>query len=101
MSEDRWDEMRGRLAHMDGKLTALVDAVASLRADLMTRLDRHAEMLNAIRDDVAVNFGTADAVKRANENTREEVRALGDIVSGMHRQIHRLQTQMREVRGDP
>jgi len=50
MSEDRWDEMRGRLAHLDGKLTALVDAVASLRADLMTRIDRLQDALTLERE---------------------------------------------------
>jgi len=78
----------------------VLTAIDRLRADLMARLDKHANQLNAIRDDIGVNFGTADAVRQANENTRDEVRSLGDVVTGMQRQIQRLQTQVRELRGD-
>jgi hypothetical protein len=31
-------------------------------------------VLSAIRDDIALNFGTADQVRRANDNTRDELR---------------------------
>ncbi|PPQ38831.1 hypothetical protein CCS01_01855 [Rhodopila globiformis] len=71
----------------------------SLRVDLMARMDRREDMNTKIRDDIAVNFGTADAVRRANDNTREELRALSEVVSLMHRQISRLQTEVEQMKG--
>ncbi len=72
-----------------------------LRADVMERIDRLQNAVTLIPDDIAVNFGSSSAVKLANDTTREELRALGDVVSAMHRQIQRLQTDVRELRGEP
>jgi hypothetical protein len=72
-----------------------------LRSDLMSRMDRLQDGLTAIRDDIAVNFGTAEHVRRANDSTRDELRALGDVVNGMLRQIQRLQTDVRGLKGEP
>jgi len=73
-------------------------ALDKTRGDVMARLDRVGDELSAIRDDIAVNLGTADQVRRANDNTRDELLALVDQVAGMMRQILRLQT---ELRGQP
>ena len=64
-------------------------------------MDRLQDLVTVIRDDITVNFGASEQVKRVADNTRDELRALSDVVSGMHRQIQRLQTQVRELRGDP
>ncbi len=71
------------------------------RADIMERVDRLENAVTLIRDDIAVNMGAVDAVERANENTRADVRTLGEQVSVMWKQIKQLQSEMREVRGDP
>ncbi len=76
-------------------------AIASLRVDLMARMDRLENSLTDIRNDIAVNFGTADAVKRANDNTREEVRSLRDIVAALVRKIQTLETKVRDITGAP
>ena len=46
----------------------------------MERSDRVQNAVMRRRDDYAVNFGASDAVKRANENTREEWRRLSEGV---------------------
>jgi chromosome segregation ATPase len=73
----------------------------SLRVDLMARMDRLDNQLTALRDDMSVNFGATEAVKRANDNTREELRSLGDMVSALYRKVHNLETQVRDLTGDP
>ena len=73
----------------------------SLRVDIMERMDRLQNSLTDIRNDISANFGSADAVKRANDNTREELRALGDVVSALYRKINSLETRVREITGDP
>jgi hypothetical protein len=73
-------------------------SLTSLRVDLMARMDRLEDINTKIRDDIAVNFGTVDAVRRANDNTREELRALSEVVSLMHRQINRLQIEVAQLK---
>lgn len=92
------DEMPAWAVAMEGRLQT---SSTQLRAALMERMDRLQNSISLIRDDIAVNFGATDAVKRANDNTCEELRSLGDLVMGMNRQIQRLQTDIRELRGDP
>ncbi len=83
------------------EMTALRTEMIALRTDLMERMDRLQNGMTLLRDDVSVNFGAVETVRRVNDNTREELRALGDVVSAMHRQIHRLQNDVRELRGEP
>ena len=42
-------------------------------------------------------MGGADRVMEANEGTREELRLLGKVVSGMGRQIHNLQVRVDQL----
>jgi chromosome segregation ATPase len=71
------------------------------RADIMERVDRLQHAVTLIRDDVAVNMGAVEASSRVNENTRADLRTLGEQVSVMWKQLKQLQSEMREVRGDP
>ena len=84
-------------------LAQIIERLDRLRSDVMDRLDRLQNSNNDIRDDIAVslNYGIADKAQRANDNTRDEVRALAEVQSAMHRQISRLQAQVRELRGEP
>ena len=99
------DQRLGGVEQGQRDLVALVGRVQAEatrnRSDIMARMDRFQDAVTAIRDDIAVNFGTADQVRRANDNTREGLRVLGDVVATMQKQIQRLQTEVRELRGDP
>jgi hypothetical protein len=66
------------------------------RVDLMARMDRLQDEISGIRDDFATNFGATDTVRR----TREETRSLFDLVMKMERQIQRLQSEVRTLRGE-
>jgi predicted nucleic acid-binding Zn-ribbon protein len=81
--------------------TDLVDELAKTRGAIMARVDRVQETVQAMRDDIAVNFGAVDQVKRAHDNTREEVRILSDIVSTLVRKVRTLEDDMRTLKGDP
>jgi hypothetical protein len=71
-------------------IAALSTQIDSLRVDVMQRLDGHSNQLTAIRDDIGVNMAATDQAVRVNDNTRDEMRNLGDIVTAMRRQIRRL-----------
>jgi hypothetical protein len=79
-------------------ITELSGAVDRMRGEIMARLDRHGDELSAIHEDIIVNFGATDHVRRGNLNTREELRLLGDQVNAMTRQILRLQTEVRDLK---
>jgi hypothetical protein len=72
-----------------------------LRVDLMERMDRFDNALTAIRDDITVNMGRADHAHEVADSTRREVRLLGEQVNAMVRQIQRLQTDVRHLKGEP
>ena len=67
----------------------------------MARMDRLENAVNGIRDDITENMARADRVHVAADNTRDEVRLLGEQVNAMERQIQRLQTDMRQIKGEP
>jgi methyl-accepting chemotaxis protein len=83
------------------ELTASMDQLRTLlRTELMARMDRLQDSITSIRDDIAVNYGSSEAARKANDNTREEVRTLHDLVGNMMRQIQRLQSDVRTLKGE-
>jgi chromosome segregation ATPase len=88
--------LRDALISQRQELTADIDR---LRFDLMERLDKHSAILTALQDDITVNFASADVAQRANDHTRQELRGLREMVSGMERQIRRLQERVAAIEG--
>ena len=82
-------------------VTTLRTDLTTLRVDLMERMDRLGDQIISIREDITVNMGAVDSVRMANEGTKAELRALGEMVFTMHRQMRRLQTQVEELSGRP
>src|SRR5690242_15809710 len=56
------------------------------RSDIMERVERLADAIIRIRDDIAVNMGAVEGVERANENTRADVRTMQEQMSIMWKQ---------------
>jgi DNA repair exonuclease SbcCD ATPase subunit len=54
------------------------------RVDIMARVD---EAVTGIRDDIKVNFGAADSVRRSNEHLREELHDWQNMVAQLQRQL--------------
>ena len=94
---DRMDTLEGWLMSIKDEANQIRDGQTSLRIDIMARLDRHEERLTAIRDDITVAMGRTGHVDRLNNNTRDEVRSLSEVVTAMQKQIMRLQTRMDEL----
>ena len=83
------------------EITEVRQEITEVRTGVMERLDRLQNSLTHIREDIGVTQATAETARDRDEATRKELRSLTEIVTVMHRQIQRLQTQMRELRGDP
>jgi chromosome segregation ATPase len=92
----------GRLkAEQKSLRSDLLAELGRTRSDIMERVERLENAVTLIRDDIAVNMGAVEAVERANDNTRADVRSLHEPMSIMWKQIKRLQTEMREIKGEP
>lgn len=104
----RIGEIEGRIGQLDGLMAQLVARIdrleanyLSLRVDLMARMDRLQNEATAIRDDITVNMATAQRAHEAADNTRAELRLLGEEVTGLYRKLTRLEARVREITGDP
>ncbi len=93
--------LRTDVTTLQRDVTTLRTDLTTLRVDLMERMDRLGDQIISIREDITVNMGAVDSVRMANEGTKAELRALGEMVFTMHRQMRRLQTQVEELSGRP
>ena len=108
-SVGRLDRSVGQLGASLASLAAALEAsrrearaeLAELRVAMMSRMDRMQDTVTEIRDDIGVAMGAADAMQRANDNTRELVRLQGEQMTIMFRQIKRLEEKVRGITGDP
>ena len=95
------DERDARiLAALEQLRDDLAGQLVQLRADVMARIDRLQDALAAQRDADAVNFGAAERAEKIALRAREEVRAMGGQVNAMVRQIQRLQSKVRQLKGE-
>lgn len=105
----------------------ILNAIARLRVDVMSRLDRHGNRLtaiegrltgvegrltgvegrledvehglSAIRDEITVALGASDDARRANDNTRESVRNLTETVSILIKKVRTLEARVEAIEG--
>ena len=69
----------------------------SLRVDLMARLDGLQITVDAIRDDLTVLAAPTDGIRRAAENTRDELRDLSRNVADMQRVVLKHGTRLDQL----
>src|SRR5580658_4617832 len=97
--------LRSDLTALRSDLTARMDGLETgqikLRVDLMERMDRLQYSLDQTKDDIGVNYGTAERTERIAQAASDEGRALALVVRVMQRQIARLQTDVEALRGSP
>ena len=93
----RLDRLETGQKLMTERMDRLEAAQNKLRADVMERINRVQNAVTQLRDDYAVNFGASDAVKRANENTREEPRSLSEVVFTPMRQLRAVGTRVDQL----
>jgi hypothetical protein len=94
MSDDQTSRILAAIQALRGDFQAL-------RGDLMDRIDRLQDGVSGLRDDIGVNFARSDRVDERSTGIEREVRAVVLEVSAMHRQIQRLQTDVRTLKGEP
>jgi hypothetical protein len=66
----------------------------------MDRMDRLQGTVTVLRDDISVNFAATERSERIAHGASAAVRLMAEQLSGMRRQIRKLQTEVRALRGD-
>jgi hypothetical protein len=90
--------MRADQAAMRADFVTRTDML-SMRADLMGRMDRLQDAVTAQQSDIVVNFGASDAVRRATENTREEVRGHHELLMILVRRVRVPESRLNDLAG--
>ena len=98
--DGKFEVLDGKVERLEGKFEHLRGDVDRLRGDVMARMDRLQDSFNALRDDVSVNFFRSERTEVHARTSLDEVRAMGIELSGVHRQIHHLQSDIRSLRGE-
>jgi hypothetical protein len=57
--------------------------------------------MTEMRNDIVVNFGAIDHLRNAHDNTREEMRAVNEMVSLLVKRIRLLEADVRTLKGEP
>ena len=101
----RFERIEGRLDQLEAaqdKLRAdLTGQFTRLRADVMERVDRSQDVLTLQRDELTVNFSSGERAERIAKAAQQEVSSLSEVIGAMHRQISRLQSDVRQLKGEP
>jgi uncharacterized coiled-coil protein SlyX len=93
-------DLTAHMARIDRRQDDLTARMDRLGADLMARMDRLQDELTLRSEDATVNLGTVGRAERIAKAAQDEVRAFGDMVTAMARQIQRLQTEVRNLKGE-
>jgi hypothetical protein len=75
--------------------------ITTLRVKIMDRIDRLRDSVTGPREDAGVNFARGDRVDERSNGIEREMRAMGVEMSATQRQIQRLQTGVRTLKGEP
>lgn len=82
-------------------LATLERGQSNLRADIVGKLETIENELTGIRADMAINMGRVDAVQEDHKAIRASVAQMREELSAHWRQIKRLETDVRELKGQP
>jgi hypothetical protein len=85
------------LERLETGQNGLSDRVDRMRVDLMGRMDRLQGSMDAVRDDVTVNFENTGRVDRRAKSTQGHVDALSDMVATMFRKVHAIETRLQAL----
>jgi hypothetical protein len=89
-----------RLDRHEQRMDRLDEGLDRLRTDVMARMDRLQDALTLHKDDMVTSMGAGERAERIANAMQDVVRTLSEQVTVMVRQIHRLQTEMRELKGE-
>ena len=70
-----------------------------VRGDVMARIDRVADKVNAMHEDVVVAFGSAEQVRRNHDRIREELHAWQNMVGSMQQRLMALDARVSALEG--
>jgi polyhydroxyalkanoate synthesis regulator phasin len=94
------EEIVRGIADLSARLERVETELPRLRGDLMARMDHLQDRLSQMIEDVGVNFASADRAVRSARAQRDEMVSLEEQVSALTRLVHKLQADIRALRGE-
>ncbi len=85
------DRLGSSIEQLRGDVTQLRGDVTQLRVDVMERLDQQGDRLNTLHEDITVAMSATEQSHRVQKNVREDLTGLTEMVSALHRLVHRLE----------
>ena len=98
--ESGQEQLRNGLEQLSNGQEQLSAELTRTRADLMARMDRLEDKFTAQREGEVVNLGISERAERIAKGAQDEVRIMGEQVNAMFRQIRRLESDIRHLRGE-
>ena len=95
--DSRFERVDERFSRMDAAMLQLREEVLDFRVVVMTRFERMEDRQTATATDITVNMAAAAQAMRRQENDREELRLLNDLIMKMQMQVRRLQTDVGDL----
>ena len=91
-------ELRSDQVKLQRQVEGLGREVTDLRVAVMDRFERVQDRLTGIVSDITVNMGAIEHARHRQEHDRDELRSLTKLTFLMQSQIHRLETEVYELR---
>ena len=93
------DSVKAELDQVKTGQGALRSELDRVRGDVMARIDRVADKVNAMHEDVVVAFGAAEQVRRNHDRIREEIHAWQNMVGSMQQRLMSLDARVSALEG--
>jgi vacuolar-type H+-ATPase subunit I/STV1 len=84
-----------------GLIENLSNGLQRLRVEVMARIDAFQEAVISQREEAILSQGAAERAETIAKSAQGEVRAIGEQVNSLIRQMRRLQAEIRQLRGEP
>jgi peptidoglycan hydrolase CwlO-like protein len=94
-------DTRAEMTTTRTEMTGMRSEMTGMRAEIMARIDRLQASFSGMRDDIVVNFARADRANDRTDAVERYVHGLSTEVSAKQRQIQRLQSAVRTLKGEP
>ena len=109
---DKVDGILAALARLGSQITTLAEQLGTrlerseavqgqTRVALMEHTGWLQGTMTEMRNDVAVNIGATDQVRRACDGTREELSTVNETIGLLVKRIRLLEADVRRLKGDP
>ena len=94
---EQFQRVDERLQQVDRRFERFDQRLDQFRVVAMDRFEKIEDRLTSMLGDMTVNFGAVTHMSHRQDNDREEMRSLHNLVMTLVTKLHRLQTNVEEL----